>query len=112
MKRASSFRKQLHIKLELPLAELKVLLGDDDGLIECVCLGVMRCPCCGLSADVSENTDIYIDDDSCLFLSQNCRFCQQEEIVGFLDTSDLPDWQYIIRHLVRQQFGMNSLGDE
>jgi hypothetical protein len=30
----------------------------------------------------------------------------------FLDTSDLPDWQGILRYLHWEQHGLNSLGDE
>jgi hypothetical protein len=112
MKRLAFIHLQHAIRLDLPLAELKVLLGDDEGLIEHVGTDLMACDCCGLPHSHNGEIDIHLDDDSCLILSQKCNFCGQGDCLGFVDTTDLPEWQHILRHLLRQQFGLNSLGDE
>ncbi|MFN3530180.1 MAG: hypothetical protein ACK417_09710 [Bacteroidia bacterium] len=112
MKRARAFQRRYHIRLDLPLAELKVLLGDDDGLLDQIGTELLSCSCCGLHPGPGVDVDIYIDDDSCLYMAHTCPLCQQGEASSFIDTSDLPDWQHILRNLLRQQFGMNSWGDE
>jgi hypothetical protein len=42
----------------------------------------------------------------------SCHYCSEGPVYTFIDTTDLPDWQYILRHLLQQQMGLNSWGDE
>lgn len=112
MKRVTLVHLQQAIRLDLPLAELKVLLGDEEGLIEHVGTDLMACDCCGLPLGHTGEIDIYLDYDNCLILAQGCVFCGQGNCIGFVDTTDLHEWQQILRHLLQQQLGLNSLGDE
>jgi hypothetical protein len=112
MKRSQGFDPRLCIRLNLPLEELRILLGDDEMLLEKIGTELLNCKNCGLHPLPDGEVDLYLDEDNCLYLVKPCIFCQQGDCLGFIDTTDLPDWQHILRHLLRQQFGLNSLGDE
>jgi hypothetical protein len=59
---------------------------------------------------------IYIDHDLCLYFVEvgglRPKHSTTDAQFYFLDTSDLPDWQGILRYLHWEQHGLNSLGDE
>ena len=112
MKRVAFVHLQQTTQLDLPLAELKVLLGDEEGLLAQVGTDLMTCHCCGLPHNHAGDIDIHLDKDNCLILAQKCHFCGQGTCLGFVDTTDLHEWQHILQHLLQQQFGLNSLGDE
>ncbi len=111
MKRPHGFDSKQCVRLELPPEELQVLLGDEH-LLETVGLELMHCSHCGLQPHAGGAVEVYLDADQCIYLVQPCGFCQQGHSVGFIDTTDLPEWQEILLHLLRQQMGLNSLGDE
>jgi len=112
MKRSPAFIRQACYQLDLPVEELAVLLGDEDGLLLALSLGTMNCTNCGISPESLNGCEIYLDQDCCLFLQSPCFFCATGASITFIDTTDLPDWQDILRHLLQQQMGLNSLGDE
>lgn len=111
MKRLHGFDVNQCIRLDLPFEELQVLLGDEQ-LLETVGLELMHCSHCGLHQHVGGVVEVYLDADHCIYLVQPCNFCQQGYSLSFIDTTDLPEWQEILLHLLRQQMGLNSLGDE
>jgi hypothetical protein len=59
---------------------------------------------------------VYTDDALCLYFVENkghgLKFPQPDAHFHFLDTTDLHDWQGILRYLHWEQHGLNSLGDE
>lgn len=112
MKRSQSFVSQNCYQLDLPLEELAVLLGDDDGLLTKLGFGCILCLQCSMPVENLQNCEVYLDADCCLYVVSPCQFCSEKPAYAFIDTTDLPDWQYILRHLLRQQMGMNSWGDE
>lgn len=112
MKRAIDFVPANALRLELPLAELKILLGDDEHLVEWIGTDLMACNHCSILHPHSNEADIFVDEDNCLILAEPCPLCGQGKAIAFIDTTDLPEWQQILRHLIGQQFGMNSFGDE
>lgn len=112
MKRSTVFVRQACYQLDLPVEELAVLLGDEENLLLALGLGTMQCTHCGISPESLNGCDIYLDHDCCLFLVSRCIFCAADSSITFIDTTDLPDWQNILRHLLQQQMGLNSFGDE
>ena len=112
MKRSTVFVRQACYQLDLPIEELAVLLGDEEGFLSSLTLGTMQCMQCGISAGPLNRCDIYLDQDCCLYLESPCHYCLSGASTTFIDTTDLPDWQNILRHLLQQQTGLNSLGDE
>ncbi len=59
---------------------------------------------------------VYTDDDLCLYFmddgGRRSKGPQSDTHFHFLDTTELPDWQGILRYLHWEQHGLNSLGDE
>jgi len=59
---------------------------------------------------------IYTDHDLCLYFVETTGrrpgHSTADARFYFLDTSDLADWQGILRYLHWEQHGLNSLGDE
>ncbi|MFM7586872.1 MAG: hypothetical protein ACKO6M_07625 [Bacteroidota bacterium] len=96
--------------LDLTLEDLEVLLGDEQGLISLI-VGKNR------STDNHQNAlVVYTDDDLCLYFvdggGRRSKGPQSDTHFHFLDTTELPDWQGILRYLHWEQHGLNSLGDE
>lgn len=112
MKRSTVFNRLACYQLDLPVEELAVLLGDEEGLLDALSLGTMQCSTCGISADSLYRCEIHLDQDCCLFLVTPCSYCANGDATTFIDTTDIPEWQNILRHLLQQQTGLNSLGDE
>ena len=112
MKRNQPFISSQCYQLDLPVEELVVLLGDDDGLLWSLGFGTMQCTHCGISPEKFQDCDVFLDADCCLFLVSSCHYCSEGPVYTFIDTTDLPEWQYILRHLLQQQMGLNSWGDE
>lgn len=112
MKRSPLFDRHACYQLDLPVDELAVLLGDDEGFLSSLALGTMHCMHCGISPESFNDCEIHLDYDCCLFLINPCGYCNDGTGLAFIDTTDLPDWQHILRNLLQQQMGLNSLGDE
>lgn len=112
MKRCVPYRSNQTTWLDLPLEELEILLGDDDQLLRYIGTDLLQCSDCGIHTPLTEQLEIHVDDMCCLYLVQACPFCHTAQAISYIDTTDLPDWQHILRNLLRQQLGLNSLGDE
>lgn len=112
MKRQPTFQPDQTTWLDLPLEELEVLLGDEEKLLRYIGTELLQCSHCGMHTPATDKLEIHLDDVCCLFLVQPCPYCHNSLATAYIDTTDLPDWQHILRNLLRQQSGLNSLGDE
>jgi hypothetical protein len=112
MKRQPTYLPEQTTWLDLPLEELEILLGDEEQLLRYVGADLLQCNCCGLHAPSTDTLEIHLEESCCLFLVQACPYCKDGQATAFVDTTDLADWQHILRNLLRQQSGLNSLGDE
>lgn len=124
MKRKPPFLPTNLTRLYLTLEDLEVLLNDEGGVLS----RILGLPGSNIAQneskqdpdhalfDVAADFTIQSDDDLCLYFVPEPRHARPVASYSiefvFVDTTDLPEWQGILRYLHWEQHGLNSLGDE